>query len=245
LARTRPLRDPPITEALIDFRVVLPSQFRVESFAALANRLAGQFPKREEMVLVQTQIMSGSATAPVHVRALRGYRYSSEDGRTFVQLRLDGFTYNRLRPYPGWEAFSSQALDLWTLYTATAAPEAVKRIAVRYINHLSLPTVPDNLSPFLTVPPHLPAEVSGRITGFRERLSLHEPTSGFSAHLSQICEESPEPSRITVRLDIDAFTQRESATPDENPTQVLEALRAFKNSLFFGSITETTAEIYE
>ena len=245
MARIRPLRNPPITEALVDFRVALPVQARADAFAALGEILGSRFPQSSPIVSLAAHFTVGGSRAPSQEQALHGYMFKSSDGLDIAQFRLDGFTFNRLKPYPGWEAFFSQALDLWYLYLKMASPEAVTRVAVRYINHLTLPAVPGDLSAFLTVPPTLPGTVPGRLTGFVSRLNVHDSESGLSAYVTQACEGGAEPGSLTVTLDIDSY--RISTTPQDSDDWFLTfpVLRGFKNSLFFGSITEHTAEIYE
>ncbi len=66
--------------------------------------------------------------------------YVSEDEVKLVQFRLDGFTFNRSKPYTSWEQVFPEAFGLWKEYVSLAAPEFVNRIAVRYINRLDLPS---------------------------------------------------------------------------------------------------------
>jgi uncharacterized protein (TIGR04255 family) len=223
--------------------VTLPPDFRAQALADVGKQLATRFPKSEEFIAVEARL--SPALPPAQRKSYHGQRFKSEDGTEIVQFRIDGFTYNRLKPYPGWDAFFPQALDLWRLYVATTAPEAVTRMAVRYINHLELPALPDDLSRFLTAPPTLPEAIPGRITGFRNRVSVHDTQAGLSAHLTQACDPNPEPGALTVTLDVDAYKPLTSEIGDNELVAMFGALHDFKNALFFGSITEATAEMYE
>ena len=61
----------------------------------------------------------------------------SHDGLSIAQFRIDGFTYNRLRPYPSWEDILPEAIRLWRIYVATVVPEGIARAAVRYVTALN------------------------------------------------------------------------------------------------------------
>jgi uncharacterized protein (TIGR04255 family) len=69
----------------------------------------------------------------------QGYFWKTSDEKTIVQFRVDGFTFNRLRPYTSWTELFPQALDLWHLYSRVSRPEVITRLAVRYINRIPLP----------------------------------------------------------------------------------------------------------
>jgi uncharacterized protein (TIGR04255 family) len=97
----------------------------------------------------------------------------------------------------------------------------------------------------LTTPPRLPEGAPGRITGFQDRHSLHDAASGLSAHLTQSCDGSPESTSLTIALDIDAYKADVTPRDTDDLPHSFDALRELKNSLFFSSITEATAEIYE
>src|SRR5439155_20169394 len=139
---TRHLQNAPITEAIIDFRVKTRSDLRAEDLATVKDRLSNRLPKVEEMRGLQAtiQVLKGQGQPPVvQDLGLQGYFFKSQDEKVISQFRIDGFTFNRLRPYTSWEDIFPQAMELWRLYLEVAKPLAVMRLAVRYINHILLP----------------------------------------------------------------------------------------------------------
>src|SRR6266545_2146662 len=126
----------PIVEAVIDFRVKLPSDFKLDAFQPLRTQLAKGYPGFEEQQIVQQMIKQepGSA-AEVSTRfsGIHGYRLLSTDGKNVVQLRRDGFTFSRLNPYTNWDEVFAEAWRLWVLYVEASEPLEVSRIAVALI----------------------------------------------------------------------------------------------------------------
>jgi uncharacterized protein (TIGR04255 family) len=61
----------------------------------------------------------------------------------------------------------------------------------------------------------------------------------------QALERSVDPSVVSLLLDIDAFREEVAAPDDPALPTAFEQLRQLKNEIFFASITETTAEMYE
>ena len=111
----RHLRYAPITEAIIDFRVKARPEFRPETFASLQTQLSSRFPKVDEYRGLQATfgMIQGRGQPPVVQNlGLQGYVFKTADEKTLAQFRVDGFTFNRLRPYTSWEELFPQALEL-------------------------------------------------------------------------------------------------------------------------------------
>jgi uncharacterized protein (TIGR04255 family) len=158
---------------------------------------------------------------------------------------MDGFTFNRLKPYTSWEGILPQALELWRIYIEEFAPHIVTRIAVRYINRLSLPAPVLNLSRYLTAPPTVPAGAPQSLRGFLQRVILEDAATGLTAHVTQASERSPKPDTVIILLDIDVHRMAEYSVTDDRLVSTLHALREMKNRIFFASITEEYAETCE
>lgn len=138
------LRNAPITEALIDIRIKTREGFSVESFETLYEAISSQYPEKKarhkfegklELKMGEAPLSSGTAT-------VEGYLFTSADHKQVFQARVDGFTYNRLRPYDKWETFRDAAFKLWKLYRNIVSPEII-RVALRYINKFDIPFFPD------------------------------------------------------------------------------------------------------
>ncbi|MBI4408948.1 MAG: TIGR04255 family protein [Gemmatimonadetes bacterium] len=160
-----------------------------------------------------------------------------------VKSRKD-FAPERFGTYTSWEELSPQAFALWRQYVAVAEPESVTRLALRYINHIPLP-LSIELTDYLTAGPVIPPELPQYLEAFLTQVLIHDPTTEVAATIRQTLERGLTPDKLTVLLDIDAFkaTQLESDSPAID--QTFQQLHEFKNTIFFSSITETTAELFE
>jgi uncharacterized protein (TIGR04255 family) len=63
--------------------------------------------------------------------------------------------------------------------------------------------------------------------------------------VTQALERSVDPDHVVVLLDVDAYRDVEIEPHDDRVQSILGRLRDLKNRVFFGSITERTAEMYE
>ena len=252
MASQRHLSRAPITEALIDLRVSqLAEPLSDASLDFLRTRLQERYPRveRQEAFRAEVKLKEGlSIQGDTAKRRFRGFHFKPNDGLTIAQFRVDGFTYNRLKPYTSWEEILPEAVKLWKLYVAIGAPETVTRTAVRYINHLQLPLAGGALdfSQFLTAPPHAPEGYPRQLSGFLTRLQLDEPDEKLAAIVTQASEPSLEAASQTILFDVDVFSERElSPDDDARLTSTLEQLRGLKNRIFFGALTEGAVRLFE
>ena len=189
MAKISHLAKAPITEAIIDLRTKLPEGFESRRFETLKDTLRETYPKVQD----RWQI-SGKLKVMDHVPVLaetpekehHGLFFKTEDELNLAQFRVDGFTFNRLRPYTSWEQIFPEALRLWQLYVDVAEPEAVTRIAARYINRLSLPVsgaASREFSYYMTAPPPVPDGLPEAVSQFLTKVVVHQHDTGISANI--------------------------------------------------------------
>lgn len=244
----RHLRNAPITEAVIDYRVRARRSFEPQGLELLRSRLVDRFPEvqeaRETRVTFQLSLPDVKPAA-VEVLGLHGYRFLSRDRKLVAQFRIDGFTLNRLSPYTSWDELSPIARDLWSAYCAVAAPESVTRIALRYINHISLPGEPGDFERFLRAAPRIPPELPQVISEFFVRTTIHEADSQLSAHVTQVLQSYAGTRKVKLILDIDAYHDGLWSPEAPDLRGSFEQLRRFKNAVFFNYVTNETLRQYE
>jgi len=237
----RHLREAPITEAIIDFRVKARSGFDPKEFNGLKPELLGRFPRLDEARVgtVTFQLAPTGATPPVvEDRGLQGLVFHSADERLLVQFRTDGFTLNRLKPYTSWAELFPMALELWNRYVSVATPEAVVRLATRCINHIPLPPDMRDFEQYLRAAPQIPPELPQSVSAFFTRVTIHE--GQLAAHIVQALQTDVASRRITVILDIDAFCDGSWNSADPDVGNVLGHLHELRNRIFFNAVTDET-----
>lgn len=246
-AMTPPLQlaRPPIVEALIDIRVKASRTLEVSHLQQIDSVLAAALPQRSTRHLAQARF----ETAPGGVRSasaedlgLQGYIFRSTGGEDVAQFRIDGFTFNRLAPYSGWETIFPMAMRLWDEYVRLAAPEAATRLAVRYLNRIAIPRELDSFDSLLAAGPRIPEGLPPFVSGFLIRLTVHDLENKLAANIAQYVEESTN----SVILDIECYTDSPDFELDAAHRTKFEetfaSLRAFKNRVFEKSLTDSAME---
>jgi uncharacterized protein (TIGR04255 family) len=246
MAAPRPLRRPPITEALIDLRTANDATIDANRLQGLRELLSEDYPRVEERRQMQAQLLvqeGGTLLPSTQDLGFHGLFFFGADGRRIAQFRRDGFTLNQLPPYSDADTMIREALRLWTLYQQAAAPPSITRVAFRYINVLPLPYGHgDNFRRFLTTPPDVPPEAPQNVSGFLSRIVAHEEDN--TVILTHKMEASTAGETTLVTLDVDVFRDGELPPDGADLEGVLRRLRELKNRVFFASLTEEAVELF-
>jgi uncharacterized protein (TIGR04255 family) len=83
------------------------------------------------------------------------------------------------------------------------------------------------------------------VSSFLTRVTVHNPEDAIAAHVTQALQPTSDAQRLTVILDIDAYKEGEFSVEDPAIERTFSQLRAFKNLIFFNSVTEETLRQFE
>ena len=240
------LQRAPITEATIDVQVTLPPDVDLEQLRTFYRGLEQRFPLVEDRLRVDARLQMHKGAAPEITSqgpTPDGLLMRSENEALVVQARLDGFSLNKLAPYSTWDVMRAQAEELWSRYVSVARPVAVKRLAVRYINRIELQPGVDFKESILTVPEIAPGIPQGLPEYFMRLVIPHE--TGATAIVTEASLPSTGEGPPAMLFDIDVFRFTEiPANNFEAIWRILEELRAYKNVIFFNSVTPKQMEKY-
>jgi uncharacterized protein (TIGR04255 family) len=234
----------PIVEAVIDFRVFREPTVWPDTFADLIPSIGEKYSQGERILSFEARfgIESGKALDPAQRTTDLGWKYQA--GTEVAQFRADGFTFSKLEPYTTWEDVFGEASRLWSIYLGLAKPRQLSRIAVRYINRIMV--VGDrNINDFLEAAPVLPQPIPPLIRDFLTRVHVADESRSSAAVIVQALEPQFDPNVMSLLLDIDAYHERIPAPGDPDLSALFQQLRELKNEIFYASITEKCAEMYQ
>jgi uncharacterized protein (TIGR04255 family) len=252
MARIRPLARAPITEALVDLRVQPAEGMTVERLEqALQSRNFGYHRKGPILRSHFGIVMNLQDGSPAQQRVMGGstivgVRLHSADDKYVAQFTTESFTVSRLEPYESWGALMAEAQRVWADYRACVAPVSVHRVATRFINNLRLPLKPaERFERYLTGLPQMPPEYPQTVSSFLQRFVIQDDACGATAIVTQALEQVPQTPPVPVILDIDVFREARFPPDTMQVWDFLTDLRALKNRLFFGALTEDALRLYE
>lgn len=235
----------PITEAIIDIRIVAPensdSSTRDNLFA-IGGDLKLQYPNHEELHRHEVLV-----TIPGNVHTqdrFAGVRYISADLHTSLAAQPDGFTFSMRAPYSCWDEFCSLARSAWTIYKSKVRPASIVRVAVRYINKIDIPLPAEPTEDYFRLYPMIPEALGDVSESFF--LQVRKPQLDLHANLvvTQGLAPPEKEGVVGVVLDIDLFRDADLPQTDDDVWKLFEQFRVRKNVAFEACIGDATRRLF-
>jgi uncharacterized protein (TIGR04255 family) len=231
---------PPLVEALIDFQVTPATGFVTASLAACHDPVRADYPLSQPLRLAFGHFMFGEQVSAAATAQDIGYRFAAADGLKIFLARPDGFTHNRLAPYPGWEPFRSEARRLWSVYRDVARP-----VAVRYINRLDIPLPAIELKDYLRTVPEISPDLSQGVAQFFMQVTLPAPAVGGLVTLTETVAVPQVPGTTSLVFDLDLYRTEQLPQDEDGLWNLLERFRDEKDAIFEACITDKTRELIQ
>lgn len=244
------LQNPPIVEAVLDIDCDVPPGFDLPALEVASRaRLRDQYPKFRMQMMQEHRIEMSAGTPPsASTRlAVQALQFLHEDERQLVQVRANGFSFNRLAPYTTLNDYLPEIERTWRLYVGLVSPVQIRIIRLRYINRILLPmtTHTVDLDEFLKIGPRLPNEEKLVLSGFLIQQAAIEKDTGHQVNLV-LTAQAPVIETLPVILDI-TVASVVNAEPNDWSTMMptIGALRSLKNRIFQNTLSDKCIELFQ
>ena len=236
----------PITEAVFDIRASLHKDIYLDRLREFHKDIADRFPVIEEKRYIKAGFQLGKDEPEFHMpeKGIEGFFFKSDRENKIIQFRLNGFTFNKLKPYENWEAFFPEAQEFWKKYNEVAKPLKVERIALRYINRILAPYPIKDFSEYILTSPKIAPNLPQTLSHFFLRIITSSDDGYLTAIITETSEKPTKDQKLPIILDIDAYKQKEYAPDSQELWNDFARIREFKNQIFFNSITDKAKELF-
>lgn len=244
----RSYRNPPVEEALVEFRFVpgpgwdptLPG--KLHQHAAIKSGYAGK-PRTQKIVEAALETGRYQPSQMTLRESFSRVQLVNENGTRLISLGPDVLSINVLRPYKGWIEFRQRIATALQAYAEVAEPGGVSRVGVRYINKIIPPAQEIELKTWFRCGPPTVPELPGKIAGFMSRVEFLYPDA-VKLLLTQASIDAPEgPPAFLLDLDV-LWESGETRSPDAIMA-VVDDLHARVGSAFEALITDAAREIFD
>ena len=240
----------PIVEAVIEIECAMPPGFDLAALESPSrDRFRDKYPKFRKQFMQEHKI-EAKLDAPPKMsfrHEIQSLQLLQEDEKQLVQVRAQGFAFNRLAPYTILDDYLPEIERTWRLFISIAAPVQIRTVRLRYINRILLP-MPDGqvkLEDYLKVGPRLPDEEKLTFTGFLNQHTAVEAETGNQVNII-LTTQPPEDKLLPLIFDITAANP--GAAEIENWTWLLaqiQSLRALNNRVFRNTLTERCLNLFQ
>jgi uncharacterized protein (TIGR04255 family) len=243
------LSKPPIIEAVIEIRCDMGPTFDLATFEGAARDVfRDQYPKLQQQ-FVEAHRLEREGDEPPRISAPRGLQalqFLHADGKQLVQIRMQGFTFNRLAPYSSLDDYLPEIERTWRLFVQLATPVQIQQVRMRYINRILLPLTNRlvELTDFLEVGPRLPDEDRLHFTGFLNQHAAVEVDTGNLVNIISTLQPL-EKDLVPLILDIEVIHVG-AADPGDwiSVRSNIDSLRSLKNHVFKNTLTQKCLNLF-
>jgi len=243
------LPNAPIAEAVLDIKAIVPDGVDLKTFEEFHDKIKNRFAERKTRRLVKVMFeLSDKGSVPASTAPENGpdgYLFRSPKENKIVQTRLDGFTFNKLRPYENWDVFRSEAHKLWELFCKITKTSRVEKIALRYINRIEIPMPLGDFGEYILTNPQIAPGLPQALSHFLMRMEIPNDEIQAIAIITQTMERPTKLQKLPLIFDIDVQKTANYAGNMSKMWDDFDKLRHFKNDIFFTSITEKTVELFK
>ena len=180
-------------------------------------------------------------------QGLQALQFFKEDLLQLVQVRQDGFSFNRLAPYSSLDDYLPEVHRSWELFRELAKPVRVRRVALRYVNRILLPLTAGRveLDDYLKIGPRLPDEDGLTLGGFLNQHSALETATGNMVN-TILTSQPVENGFLPLIFDIEAV-RLVQAEPNNwaEADSIIKSLRTLKNRVFWNTLSERCLKLFQ
>ena len=163
---------PPLVEAVWEVRFANESGWNWTIPGRLHERIDKRYPVVKEVrppsIVVGQQGAPHSSPSPSPM--VEKLQFVSEDGTRLVQSGPSLLAVNILQPYPGWNEFLKEILDIFGLHAEFLTSTVTDRVGLRYINRIELDG--SDAASLLKVLPALREFFDANASAFFERFEI-------------------------------------------------------------------------
>jgi len=203
--------NPPIIEVVAEFRFVPAEPWDLTVPGLVYDRLRGQFPRKRLLKVLESEAAAEAAGIRQEFRLADRMQFLREDEKAFVQVGPDLLAVNHLALYPTWEGFLPLVQDALVAYAAIAQPRGLRRIGLRYVNRIAIPTNPVDLADYLNFRPFIGPGLPQRMSGFILGVQVPYDDGRDILRLQLTTDEPGALDSVVVLLDMDYFMAQPEA----------------------------------
>lgn len=231
----------PITEAV--FALQFRETIKLRELERIGDRLKRRYPKVDERINVEFRIAGGKGDLR---QEKSGFQLGSANAVDMVILDGNSLTTSRLAPYDSWEGLLRRARENFEDLLHVSRP-VVSRLGARFINRIDIPNrevLGEDPGKFFNGMVHLPPGLVSSAISLHWQATVFEAETGVQANVAFATQHpSPLLDHSSFNIDIDVYQHDSIPLRHEDMWSLAAKLRAAKNNLFEGLITDEVRKL--
>jgi uncharacterized protein (TIGR04255 family) len=242
-------KHPPITEAVIGISFTSPIKSAI--FDSINKKFHTHYPHHQMVsnigVDVAVELSKNQIQKPTtNIKKMDGHRLSTADMTQLLVLWPSVFTLSQLAPYPGWDKFFERFVRDWKVWKRVVGFQTISRIGVRFINRIDIPiTGPvTEYEEYLNVYPKLPDSINP-INAYAVQVVSELKDINCILKINSAAVPSPILNHSSFIVDLDISKEVDPPQNDNDIYDLINKIRAQKNSVFESCMSKRAKELFQ
>ena len=238
-------RNPPLIEAVCDFRIMPDSPWDLTIHGLIYDKIKKSFPHKEQRLIKEFEMNQGSKGIEQQIRVSERSVFLTEDKTIFVQVGPHLLAVNCLKPYPRWERFKPKIEEAFNALISSTEVKGLARIGHRVINRIEIPLSSLLLDDYFEFRPLLGSNLPQNMASFILGCVLPFNNNRDFCKI-QLTNGIPDVSgHEAFFLDIDYSMEKSEGIPFSNALGWVEEAHKQVKNIFEGCITDRLRDVFQ
>jgi uncharacterized protein (TIGR04255 family) len=237
-------RNPPIVEAICEFRFSHDTKWDPTITGLLYEKLKKEFPIKESRLEQEIQIKGDQKGIKHRIIPTQKAVFLKENRLSLVQIGQNLLAINCLKPYPGWDAFRPQIKQAYDAISEITEITGIDRIALVYIDKMDIPEKQIDMKDYFKFYPQLGGELPQTHNNFVIGCDFPYNKNRDICKL-QLTSALPEKKEnLAFLLTTEYFLARKKSIPPAEAMDWINEAHTVLKGMFKGCITEKMENIF-
>ena len=251
----RRYNNPPIKEAVCEFRFQSGESWDMAVPGLIYSELKNDFPRRIPNIVqgVGIRVTAGPGGQPQistdvdeqfkqnisQLQGLRFWREETEDG--LILVAPNKLSISHYPPYPSCNGFYPIIRQAFNAYCTTAQPKGLDRIGLRYINEIAFDVSTVELEDYFEYYPYLGSDLPQDFNSLQMSITIpfNAERDSLRLHISTVPGEG-----VVVRLDLDYSLTKSDAVSLDQALDWLQEARDNLEKVFEGCLKDSVRAMF-
>lgn len=241
----RKYKKPPVVEALCEI-FFSGSKWDGTIPGLFFDKIKDIYPKKRELEQIGVEVsVSKDIQGSRVMRGGKRIQFIKEDKSQLIQIEKDLLVINQLKPYPRFEDWKPVIDKMLDLYVELTRPESIRRLGIRYINRIVIPSNKFKMEDYFYLYPEVPQTLEAMHGRFMMRLDIPPKNKNHLLVITFGTAPSNSPKVSTEMLDLyDIFAPTKSLPVIDAEKYIIEAHENIEIA-FENSVTQKTRDLFE
>ena len=240
-------KKPPIVEAVCEFQFEEGSPWDPTIPGRVYEKVRSTFPILRQGERVTVSVIGSPEEFGPQFGTLSLMQFLRKDEKALIQVGAHLLSVSVLKSYSSWPRFLSLIKRGFNTYRDIATPKGIRRIGLRYINHIEIPGHDIRLEDYFEFRPHVGRGLNQDFGTFALGIQFpyEESRDLLNLQLASLPKQFLSSDNATITLSLDYFLLKPGEVALEEAFQWVDVAHLHIEDAFEACITQRLRQLFK